>query len=64
MSHIEHVREGGSEGLELVIWLVARRAMADVALRSAAEIRVSLFSCAGVQRKPRSRRWKQKFSRG
>ena len=45
MSHIEHVREGGSEGLELVIWLVARRAMADVALRSAAEIRVSLFSC-------------------
>ncbi|MFZ5538484.1 MAG: class III extradiol dioxygenase subunit beta [Pseudomonadota bacterium] len=29
--HIEYVREAGSEGIELVMWLVARGAMADVA---------------------------------
>ncbi|MEQ1613035.1 MAG: class III extradiol dioxygenase subunit beta [Hyphomicrobiaceae bacterium] len=31
MSHIEYVREAGSEGIELVMWLIARGAMADVA---------------------------------
>ena len=31
MPHIEYVREAGSEGIELVMWLVARGAMADVA---------------------------------
>jgi protocatechuate 4,5-dioxygenase beta chain len=31
MPHIEYVREGGSEGIELVMWLIARGAMADVA---------------------------------
>lgn len=28
--HIEYVREAGSEGVELVMWLIARGAMADV----------------------------------
>jgi protocatechuate 4,5-dioxygenase beta chain len=30
--HIDYVREAGSEGIELVMWLIARGAMADVAL--------------------------------
>jgi protocatechuate 4,5-dioxygenase, beta chain len=29
--HIEYVREAGSEGIELVMWFIARGAMADVA---------------------------------
>jgi protocatechuate 4,5-dioxygenase beta chain len=29
--HIEYVKEAGSEGIELVMWLIARGAMADVA---------------------------------
>ncbi len=29
MPHIEYVREAGSEGIELVMWLIARGAMAD-----------------------------------
>jgi protocatechuate 4,5-dioxygenase beta chain len=28
--HIDYVREAGSEGIELVMWLIARGAMADV----------------------------------
>lgn len=31
MPHIEYLREAGSEGIELVMWLVARGAMADAA---------------------------------
>ena len=31
LPHIDYVREAGSEGIELVMWLVARGAMADVA---------------------------------
>jgi protocatechuate 4,5-dioxygenase, beta chain len=31
MPHIEYVREAGSEGIELVMWLIARGAMADLA---------------------------------
>jgi protocatechuate 4,5-dioxygenase beta chain len=31
LPHVEYVREAGSEGIELVMWLVARGAMADVA---------------------------------
>jgi protocatechuate 4,5-dioxygenase, beta chain len=31
MPHMEYVREAGSEGIELVMWLIARGAMADVA---------------------------------
>jgi protocatechuate 4,5-dioxygenase beta chain len=33
--HIEYVREAGSEGIELVMWLIARGAMSDVALSAA-----------------------------
>ena len=29
MSHVEYVREAGSEGIELVMWLIARGAMSD-----------------------------------
>jgi aromatic ring-opening dioxygenase catalytic subunit (LigB family) len=29
MPHIEYVREAGSEGIELVMWLIARGAMGD-----------------------------------
>jgi len=28
--HIDYVREAGSEGIELVMWLIARGAMADI----------------------------------
>jgi protocatechuate 4,5-dioxygenase, beta chain len=31
MPHIDYIREAGSEGIELVMWLIARGAMADVA---------------------------------
>jgi protocatechuate 4,5-dioxygenase, beta chain len=31
MPHIEYVREAGSEGIELVMWLIARGAMGDIA---------------------------------
>jgi len=30
ISHIDYVREAGSEGIELVMWLIARGAMSDV----------------------------------
>jgi protocatechuate 4,5-dioxygenase, beta chain len=33
VSHIDYVREAGSEGIELVMWLIARGAMDDVAGR-------------------------------
>jgi len=33
MSHIDYVREAGSEGIELVMWLIARGAMSDQAPR-------------------------------
>jgi protocatechuate 4,5-dioxygenase beta chain len=29
MPHIDYVREAGSEGIELVMWLIARGAMDD-----------------------------------
>jgi protocatechuate 4,5-dioxygenase beta chain len=35
MPHIDYVREAGSEGIELVMWLIARGAMNDVADSSA-----------------------------
>jgi protocatechuate 4,5-dioxygenase beta chain len=31
MPHIDYVREAGSEGIELVMWLIARGAMSDLA---------------------------------
>ena len=30
MPHIDYVREAGSEGIELVMWLIARGAMSDI----------------------------------
>jgi protocatechuate 4,5-dioxygenase beta chain len=36
--HIDYVREAGSEGIELVMWLIARGAMADVAGGSAPKV--------------------------
>jgi hypothetical protein len=30
MPHIDYVREAGSEGIELVMWLIARGAMGDL----------------------------------
>jgi len=38
MPHVEYVREAGSEGIELVMWLIARGAMADVAGGAAPEV--------------------------
>jgi len=34
--HIDYVREAGSEGIELVMWLIARGAMSDVAGKGSA----------------------------
>ncbi len=36
--HIEYVREAGSEGIELVMWLIARGAMSDVARGAMADV--------------------------
>jgi protocatechuate 4,5-dioxygenase beta chain len=36
--HIEYVREAGSEGIELVMWLIARGAMSDVARGATADL--------------------------
>ena len=38
MPHIDYVREAGSEGIELVMWLIARGAMADLAGGSAPSV--------------------------
>jgi gallate dioxygenase len=38
MPHVEYVREAGSEGIELVMWLIARGAMADGAGGPAPEV--------------------------
>jgi protocatechuate 4,5-dioxygenase beta chain len=35
--HIEYVREAGSEGIELVMWLIARGAMSDVSRGAASD---------------------------
>ena len=44
--HIEYVREAGSEGIELVMWLIARGAMADVGRRrEAAASRTASITC-------------------
>lgn len=43
MPHIEYVREAGSEGIELVMWLIARGAMADVAGGKAPTVRHRFF---------------------
>ncbi len=39
MPHIDYVREAGSEGIELMMWLIARGAMADIAGGSAPRVK-------------------------
>lgn len=41
--HIDYVREAGSEGIELVMWLIARGAMADVAGGAAPVVKHRFF---------------------
>ena len=41
LPHIDYVREAGSEGIELVMWLIARGAMADCASPAGAKPRVA-----------------------
>ena len=53
MPHIDYVREAGSEGIELVMWLIARGAMADVDGGAEAEGRASLLSRAREQHRRR-----------
>ena len=43
MPHVDYVREAGSEGIELVMWLIARGAMADVAGGKAPHVRHRFF---------------------
>ncbi|KMJ54511.1 protocatechuate 3,4-dioxygenase [Vogesella sp. EB] len=43
MPHIDYVREAGSEGIELVMWLIARGAMADVAGGPAPELKQRFY---------------------
>jgi protocatechuate 4,5-dioxygenase, beta chain len=50
--HIEYVREAGSEGIELVMWLIARGAMADVAGGPAPKSSTASTMCP-----PAIRRW-------
>jgi protocatechuate 4,5-dioxygenase beta chain len=38
LPHIDYVREAGSEGIELVMWLIARGAMGDLAGGPAPEV--------------------------
>ena len=38
-SHIDYVRDAGSEGIELVMWLIARGAMADISGGKAPEVK-------------------------
>ena len=54
MPHIEYVREAGSEGIELVMWLIARGAMEDAVGRQEADSRAPLLPCAGVQHRRRA----------
>ena len=52
--NIEYVREAGSEGIELVMWLVARGAMADTSRRPESECRAPLLSRPRVEHRCRT----------
>ena len=52
--NIEYVREAGSEGIELVMWLVARGAMADVVAAAKPKVAHRFYPCAGFQHRGRS----------
>ncbi len=41
--HIDYVREAGSEGIELVMWLIARGAMKDIAYQAASARAIHRF---------------------
>jgi hypothetical protein len=43
--HIDYVREAGSEGIELVMWLIARGAMSDEAARRRRRWRTASTTC-------------------
>ena len=43
MPHVDYLREAGSEGIELVMWLIARGAMADVAGGAAPKVAHRFF---------------------
>ncbi|MFY9128184.1 MAG: class III extradiol dioxygenase subunit beta [Limnohabitans sp.] len=43
ISHIDYVREAGSEGIELVMWLIARGAMNDVTGGKAPELKQRFY---------------------
>ena len=45
MPHIDYVREAGSEGIELVMWLIARGAMDDVGAASTPKSRTASTMC-------------------
>ena len=45
MPHIEYMREAGSEGIELVMWLIARGAMADLAGGRSRRSRTASTTC-------------------
>ena len=49
MPHIDYVREAGSEGIELVMWLIARGAMNDVNGGKPPTVAASLLPCACQQ---------------
>ena len=52
MPHIDYVREAGTEGIELVMWLIARGAMADMAGGKRPRSRTASTMCP-----PPTRRW-------
>ena len=51
--HIDYVREAGSEGIELVMWLIARGAMSDVnngkVVGQSAEVDEPFLPCARIE---------------
>ncbi len=53
MPHIDYVREAGSEGIELVMWLIARGAMSDVNGGKTPTVRAPLLPRAGEQHRRR-----------
>jgi hypothetical protein len=64
MANIEHVREVGSEGIELAMWLIAGRAMADVV--GGPKPRWRTGSTMRPRRTPRSATsfWKTRYKAG
>jgi protocatechuate 4,5-dioxygenase beta chain len=48
MPHIDYVREAGSEGIELVMWLIARGAMSR--RDNAPKVRTASITCPPATR--------------